>query len=141
ASGLAQTVLKRLGFIESFLKCNQTARPGVVHSEGMLKIAVVYIDSGGGHRAAANALCEVIRQQQRPWKIELLSIQDMLDSIDFIRKYTGVPFQDIYNIMLRRGWTYGSAQMIPLMHFIIRIFHRSQVRVLKRHWSEHRPDL
>jgi UDP-N-acetylglucosamine:LPS N-acetylglucosamine transferase len=107
----------------------------------MPKIALVYIDSGGGHRAAANALTEVIRRQGRSWDIELLSIQDLLNRIDFIRKYTGIPFQDIYNIMLRRGWTFGSAQLIPLMHWVIRLSHRSQVRELTHQWALHRPDL
>jgi 1,2-diacylglycerol 3-beta-galactosyltransferase len=107
----------------------------------MPKIALIYIDSGGGHRAAATALCEVVRQQNRPWDVEMLSIQDLLDPIDFIRKATGIPFQDVYNIMLRRGWTLGTAQLIPLMHFVIRVSHNSQVNVLERHWAEHKPDL
>jgi len=105
------------------------------------RIDMVYIDSGGGHRAAANALCEVIREQGRPWDVQLLSIQEMLDSIDFIRKSTGIQFQEVYNIMLRRGWTLGSAQLIPLMHLLIRMSHRAQVKVLERHWSEYRPRL
>ena len=105
------------------------------------KIALIYIDSGGGHRAAANALCEVARDQQRPWDLEMLCIQDLLDPIDFIRKYTGVPFQDIYNIMLRHGWTLGSAQLIPLMHLLIRMFHERQVRILESFWRGQRPDL
>jgi 1,2-diacylglycerol 3-beta-galactosyltransferase len=65
------------------------------------KITLIYIDSGGGHRAAANALAEVIRRQERPWNLQMLSIQDLLDDIDFIRKSTGIRFQDVYNIMLR----------------------------------------
>ena len=56
------------------------------------KISLIYIDSGGGHRAAATALCEVIREQGRPWDVEMVSIQDLLDPIDFIRKYTGIRF-------------------------------------------------
>lgn len=107
----------------------------------MRKITLIYIDSGGGHRAAATALCEAIQQQQRPWKMEMLSIQDLLDSIDFIRKSTGVPFQDVYNIMLRRGWTLGSAPLISLMHLVIRLSHKSQVKVLGLHWSHDQPDL
>ena len=107
----------------------------------MPKVTLIYIDSGGGHRAAATALCEVIREQQRGWNVEMLCIQDLLDSIDFIRKTTGIPFQEIYNIMLRRGWTIGSAQLIPLMHLVIRMFHRQQVQVLERHWTRTRPDL
>jgi len=105
------------------------------------KIALIYIDAGGGHRAAATALCDVIRQQQRPWQVEMLSIQDLLSSIDVIRKCTGIPFQDVYNIMLRRGWTLGTAQTIPLMHLAIRLSHTSQVRVLERHWAQYQPDL
>jgi len=105
------------------------------------KIAIIYIDSGGGHHGAANALTEVIRQQNRPWDVQIVNIQDLLDSIDFIRKSTGIPFQDVYNIMLRHGWTLGTAQLIPLMHLVIRMFHRQQVHVLERHWSHSRPDL
>jgi 1,2-diacylglycerol 3-beta-galactosyltransferase len=107
----------------------------------MPKVTLIYIDSGGGHRAAATALCEVIQQQQRPWDVEMLSIQDLLDSIDFIRKSTGIPFQDVYNIMLRRGWTFGSAPLISLMHLVIRLFHSSQVKVLGDHWTHYQPDL
>src|SRR5262249_36132969 len=105
------------------------------------KIALIYIDAGGGHRAATTALCEVIREQGRPWDVHTLCIQELLDSIDFIRKSTGIPFQDVYNIMLRHGWTLGSAQLIPLMHLVIRLFHRAQVKVLEKHWLQSRPDL
>jgi len=107
----------------------------------MARVSLIYIDSGGGHRAAATALCEMIRQQQRPWEVEMLCIQELLDSIDFIRKSTGIPFQDVYNIMLRRGWTAGSAQLIPIMHLLIRLSHASQVRELERHWAQAQPDL
>lgn len=105
------------------------------------KVVLVYIDSGGGHRAAAQALNEVITEQQRGWDVRMISIQDMLDSIDFIRKYTGIPFQEVYNIMLRRGWTLGTAQIIPFMHLLIRLFHRSEVAVLQERWADLRPDL
>ena len=105
------------------------------------KITLIYIDSGGGHRAAATALSDVIRLQQRSWDVEMVSVQDLLNSIDFIRKSTGIPFQDVYNIMLRRGWTLGTAQLIPLMHGLIRASHDSQVRLLESYWRNHRPDL
>src|ERR1022692_1321923 len=97
------------------------------------RIALIYIDAGGGHRAAATALSEVIREQQRPWDIEMLSIQDLLDPIDFIRAHTGIRFQ--------RGWTLGTAQLIPLMHLAIRLSHGKQADVLDRYWAQHRPDI
>ena len=105
------------------------------------KLTLIYIDSGGGHRAAVTALSEVIRRQQRPWDLQMVSIQDLLDSIDFIRMSTGIRFQDVYNIMLRHGWTLGTAQLIPIMHGLIRASHDAQVKVLERYWRSHRPDL
>jgi 1,2-diacylglycerol 3-beta-galactosyltransferase len=104
------------------------------------KIDLIYIDAGGGHRAAVTALDAVIREQHRPWETRLHNIQDLLYSIDVIRKVTGIPFQEVYNIMLRRGWTLGTAQLIPPMHLAIRIFHDAQVRALAGHWS-HDPAL
>jgi len=104
-------------------------------------IDLIYIDSGGGHRAAARALEAVVEEQQRPWDLRLHCVQDLLDSLDFIRKTTGIPFQEIYNIMLRRGWTLGTAQMIPAMHLVIRMLHRQQVEVLEQHWSSHPADM
>ncbi|MBZ5724452.1 MAG: galactosyldiacylglycerol synthase [Acidobacteriia bacterium] len=105
------------------------------------KVTLIYIDSGGGHRAAAASLSEAMRQQQRPWDVEMVCIQDLLDSIDFIRKLTGIRFQDVYNIMLRRGWTLGTAQLIPMMHGLIRASHGAQVKVLEQYWKGHRTGL
>jgi len=105
------------------------------------RIALIYIESGGGHRAAATALREGIGQQHPSWKVDMLSIQELLDSIDFIRKSTGIPFQEVYNIMLRRGWTAGTSVSIPIAHLLVRLTHASQLRVLERHWKQSRYDL
>jgi Glycosyltransferase family 28 C-terminal domain len=104
-------------------------------------IDLIYIDSGGGHRAAARSLEAVVREQQKPWELRLQGAQDLLDPVDFIRKFTGIPFQEIYNIMLRRGWTMGSRQLLPVMHFLIRLTHRGQVRVLEEHWRKNPADM
>jgi 1,2-diacylglycerol 3-beta-galactosyltransferase len=104
-------------------------------------VDLIYIDSGGGHRAAARSLEAVVRELQKPWELRLHGAQDLLDSIDFIRKYTGIPFQEVYNIMLRRGWTVGSRQLLPVMHLLIRLTHRLQVRVLEEHWRNHPADM
>jgi 1,2-diacylglycerol 3-beta-galactosyltransferase len=105
------------------------------------RITLIVVDSGGGHRAAATALTDVIRQQQRPWDLRTVSIQDLLDPIDFIRKLTGTRFQDVYNNMLRRGWTAGMAQLIPVAHGLIRVSHQRQVRLLEGYWRDNRSDL
>src|SRR3954468_7163798 len=100
----------------------------------MKKIDFIYFDAGGGHRSAATALKSVAEQQGRPWSIRLFNLQEELDSLDIFRKITRLRLQDIYNRMLARGWTLGSAYLVPPMHAIIRLFHPAQVKMLTDIW-------
>ncbi len=105
------------------------------------RLDFVFFDAGGGHRSAANALKAVIEQQGRPWEIRLVNLQEILDPLDIFRKYTGIRMQDIYNVLLQKGWTLGSAQMTALMHGLIRLYHRGQVRLLTEFWKQSERDL
>lgn len=107
----------------------------------MKRLDFVFFDAGGGHRSAANALKAVIEQQGRPWEIRLVNLQDILDPLDIFRKYTGIRMQDVYNVMLQKGWTLGSEQMTVLMHGLIRLYHSGQVRLLKEFWKQGERDL
>jgi 1,2-diacylglycerol 3-beta-galactosyltransferase len=105
------------------------------------RLDFVFFDAGGGHRSAANALKAVVEQQGRPWEIRLVNLQELLDSLDVFRKYTGIRMQDVYNLTLQKGWTLGSAQMTVLMHGLIRLYHGSQVRLLREFWKQGERDL
>ncbi len=107
----------------------------------MKKIDFIFFDAGGGHRSAANALKAVIEQQGRPWEIRLVNLQEVLDPLDIFRKITGIRMQDVYNHILKRGWTLGSPALLPLMHGVIRTYHRGAVRLLKQFWSGRGSDL
>jgi len=100
-----------------------------------------FFDAGGGHRAAATALEMAIQAQRRPWEIRLTNLQELLDPLDIVRKYAGIRIQDVYNNMLRSGWTLGSAQIMRVLQFVIRMYHRPTVRLLEAHWKETQPDL
>ncbi len=105
------------------------------------RLDFLFFEAGGGHRAAANALRSVIEQQQRPWEIRLVNLQEILDPLDIFRKYTGIRMEDIYNLLLKKGWTLGSPQLTVLMQALIRLYHRGQVGLLKQFWAQNRPDL
>ncbi len=107
----------------------------------MKRLDLLFFDAGGGHRAAATALTEVIEAQGLPFEIRLVNVQELLDSIDVFRKVTGLRLQDLYNLMLKKGWTLGSAHAIKGMHLVIRLFHRQTVRLLEDLWRESRPDM
>lgn len=107
----------------------------------MKRIDLIFFEAGGGHRAAANALKSVIEEQRRPWDVQMLNLQEILDSLDIFRKYTGIRMQDVYNLLLKKGWTLGTPQLTVAMHALIRLYHRGQVRLLKKHWEQGAPDL
>lgn len=107
----------------------------------MRRIDFVFFDAGGGHRAAATALELAIQQSGRPWNVRLVNLQDVLDRTDIFRKLTGIRMQDVYNLLLRKGWTLGSEYMVPPMQFLIRMFHSKAVRMLGDYWRPDPPDL
>ena len=134
--------MKKWFRFEPLLTQNVTVTDCFLHSTKQNRLLdFVFFDAGGGHRSAANALKAVIEQQDWPWEIRLVNLQEMLDSLDIFRKYTGIRMQDVYNVTLQKGWTLGSAQMTVLMHGLIRLYHPSQVRLLKEYWRQGERDL
>ena len=107
----------------------------------MTRIALVYFDAGGGHRNAAMALEQAIKQLNQPWEIHLVNLQEMLDSLDIIRKLTGLRIQDAYNRMLQNGWTLGSPQLMRMLQALIWVYHGKTVRLLDSYWREMKPDM
>ncbi len=106
-----------------------------------MRVDFIYFDAGGGHRAAANALRQVMERQGSPLGIRMVNLQEVLDAMDVFRKVTGLRLQDIYNLMLRKGWTLGSPQLTVGMHWVIRLFHSKAVSLLEAFWREGRPDM
>jgi hypothetical protein len=101
----------------------------------------LYFDAGGGHRSAAIALQSVVASKNYGWDVRLVNLQEVLDSLDIFRKITGVRMEDVYNLLLAKGWTLGSAALLPLMHGIIRVYHPAQVELLTAFWRKNRPEM
>lgn len=101
----------------------------------------LYFDAGGGHRSAAVALQSIIHSHGYPWKVRLINLQEVLDPLDIFRKVTGVRLQDVYNLALAKGWTLGSSHILPVMHGLIRLYHREQVELLTKFWRRQKPDM
>ncbi len=107
----------------------------------MKRIQFVFFDAGGGHRSAATALKSVIEEQGRDWQVELVNLQEVLEPLDIFRKYAGIRMEDVYNTLLKRGWTLGSEYLVPVMHGIIRVYHPRSVAPSRNIGGGNRPDL
>jgi hypothetical protein len=107
----------------------------------MKTLALIYFDAGGGHRAAALALQEVIAEQRRPWRLQLVNLFDVLDPKRRFRKLTGIAPEDLVNLRLARGWTRGMGTELRLLQGLIRLGHAPMLRRLQAHWRSTAPDL
>ena len=105
------------------------------------RICLVFFDAGGGHRNAATALQVQIERQGLPLDVSLVNLQEVLDTLDIVRKMTGIRIQDLYNKMLRHGWTLGSPQLMRVLQLVVRMEHVPAVRALQQFWKKESPDM
>lgn len=107
----------------------------------MRKLTIVFHDAGGGHRSTAEALKGTLTSQSSPWEVNLLNIQQLLDSLDVVHKFTGLRIQDAYNLLLRKGWTRLTPQLLVLLQATIRVYRPWIVKALRAYWAVHPSDL
>ena len=107
----------------------------------MRKLTIVYHHAGGGHQSAAEALKATLSAQTDPWDVSLLDIQELLDPLDLIRRATGIRIQDTYNLILRKGWTRFTPQLLLVLQATIHIYHSPIVKALRTYWAEQPADL
>jgi len=107
----------------------------------MRNLNIIFFDAGGGHRNAADALQNALQAQSHPWAVSLLNLQELLDRIDPVHRTTGIRMQDVYNLILRQGWTRFTPQLLRVLQGLVCLNHGRVVRVLQRYWTEHPSDL
>ena len=104
------------------------------------KTDLIFFDAGGGHRSAAEAL-RLVMEQAGGWQVRLVNLQEIFDPIDIVRSLVGVRIQDVYNLILKKGWTFGAAQTLKVLQAVIRLFHGREVQLLQSFWAASTPDL
>ena len=112
----------------------------------MTRIDLIYYGGGGGHRSTATALSQVIEKQQPNWQPQLVNIEEIenIEHADMFYRMTGKNGNDIYNLVLKKGWTF----LIPLFP-LLRTLAKANIRqnsseliaLLESHWRQNQPDL
>ena len=102
----------------------------------MATLDLIYFDAGGGHRAAATALKTILEKEYPQVQPRLMHLRDVLDSVDVFRKVLHIDLQEIYNLMLRKGWTLGSETGLHFMQRIIHFYVGSEARLLEDWWRK-----
>ena len=104
-------------------------------------IHLIFFDAGGGHRNAATALQVEMAREGLPLEVSLINLQELLDPLDVLRKLAGIRIEDMYNKMLRNGWTLGSPQLMRVLQLVVRMYHGPTVKLLEKFWLESKPDM
>lgn len=103
------------------------------------RIDIIFHDAGGGHRNAATSLQSAVEQTNKPWEVRLVNLQELLDPLDILRRFTGIRIQEGYNLLLRNGWTLGSPYLLRVLQAAIRLQHAPTVKRLQNYWQENDP--
>lgn len=114
-------------------------RPVPRQKQSMRRVTILFFDAGGGHRNASEALKTTL--QENGWDVHILNVQELLDSIDFVRGLTGLRIQDGYNLILRKGWTRLSPPLLRILQRVIRMRHKRIVKMFRGYWLLHPTDL
>jgi len=105
------------------------------------KLTIVFHHAGGGHRNAAEAVRSTLTSRSDRWDVELLDFQELLDPLDLIRRFSGIRIQDVYNRILRHGWTRVTPQLLRVLQTTIYLYHAPIVKQLRAYWAEHPTDM
>ncbi len=87
------------------------------------------------------ALKEVMAERYPNWRVQLMNLQEVLEPVDLFQRVTGYQSQAFYNALLKRGWTFGSLQMLRALQKGIRLYSQHIEEVLQSHWQHAELDL
>src|SRR6266702_4755456 len=88
---------------------------------GEAEVLLLVVDAGGGHRSAARALLAAAQERGAPFRFRVESLESLLGSLDFLRRRTGLSFEDGYNLILRRRWTVLLVPLLRVLHALIAV--------------------
>ncbi|SMF04958.1 1,2-diacylglycerol 3-beta-galactosyltransferase [Tistlia consotensis] len=106
-------------------------------------VVVVYTDAGGGHRAAAEALREIL-VSAGGFRVTLVNAyQEVLPGLDLFRRWTARDVEETYNeLVLRRGHTGLLCLGFYLLAVLnVRLLGGPGRRAFRALWERSRPDL
>ncbi|MFN6568080.1 MGDG synthase family glycosyltransferase [Dendronalium sp. ChiSLP03b] len=110
-------------------------------------INIIVGKGGGGHYATYNALRSIIERQKLPWHLNVTDIDEIADSLSERKKTAnaykllGFSGHELYNLMLKSGWTWIWPLKMRLSQLLLRLNYDLGVRFFENYWREQQPDL
>lgn len=110
-------------------------------------INVVTGKGGGGHYATYHAIRAVAEQQQLPWQFQVTDMDDIMATMTESKqvmnayKLLGSSVSDLYNLMLKSGWTWLWPLQMRLNKLLVKLNYKAGVQFFEQYWRQQQPDL
>jgi Glycosyltransferase family 28 C-terminal domain/Monogalactosyldiacylglycerol (MGDG) synthase len=110
-------------------------------------INIITGQGGGGHYAAYRAICAIAEQYQLPWQIDVTDMDDIITDLAQQNKVAnayemmGFSGHDLYNLMLKSGWTWLWWLKMRLNKFLVKLNYQAGLEFFEQYWRENPPDL
>ena len=116
-------------------------------SKNEFVINVITGQGGGGHYATYHAIRAVAEQQQLPWRFQVTDMDEIIteltqqNQIQNAYEMFGFSGHDLYNMMLKSGWTWLWPLKMRLNKFLVKLNYEVGVQFFEQHWREQQPDI
>lgn len=110
-------------------------------------INVVTGKGGGGHYATYHAIRAIAEQHQLPWEFQITDMDAIMVKITEEQqvmnayKLVGSSVSDLYNLMLKQGWTWLWPLQMRLNKLLVKLNYDTGVKYFEKYWAEQQPDL
>jgi 1,2-diacylglycerol 3-beta-galactosyltransferase len=110
-------------------------------------INVVTGQGGGGHYATYHAIRAIAEQQQLPWQFQVTDMDAIItelsqqNQVKNAYEMFGFSGHDLYNAMVKNGWTWLWSLKMRLNKFLVKLNHDIGVEIFENYWREQNPDL
>ncbi|MEL7226815.1 MAG: glycosyltransferase [Cyanobacteria bacterium J06576_12] len=112
-----------------------------------IKVNVVTGQGGGGHYAAYRALAAIAQQQHLPWDFQVTDMDDIItaltaqNEIQNAYELFGMSGHNLYNLMLKSGWTWLWPLKMRLNKFMVKLNYDVGFNFFEQHWQQQQPDI
>jgi UDP-N-acetylglucosamine:LPS N-acetylglucosamine transferase len=110
-------------------------------------IHIVTGKGGGGHYATYHAIRAIAEEKQLPWHFHIVDMDDIMASMTEQKqvvnayKIIGSSVADLYNLMLKSGWTWFWFLQIRLNKLLVKLNYDAGVKFFEQYWRENPPDM
>lgn len=103
------------------------------------ELLVFVFDAGGGHRATANALLAAAEERGTPFRMTVVSLQEVLEGLDPLKRLSGISLEATYNALIREGRTRFLVPLLRVLHGATRLRHGTLVKRLATELAVRQP--